>query len=129
MLARMWRKKNTPQLLVGLQACTTTLEISLAVPQKIAYICLITANSLAPANQHQSPSNTKDCFSGSPILLVTAYFSAPVNQNHRIFTIKIPTALIRVFSLPSEISQARAPSSALFSTLSSKLLHNIPQSS
>ena len=32
----MWRKRNTPPLLVGLQACTTTLEISLAVPQKIA---------------------------------------------------------------------------------------------
>jgi hypothetical protein len=24
MLARMWRKRNTPLLLVGLQACTTT---------------------------------------------------------------------------------------------------------
>jgi hypothetical protein len=32
---RMWRKRNTPPLLVGLQAGTTTLEISLAVPQKI----------------------------------------------------------------------------------------------
>ena len=27
--------RNTPPLLVGLQACTTTLEISLAVPQKM----------------------------------------------------------------------------------------------
>jgi hypothetical protein len=35
MLVRMWRKRNTPPLLVGLQAYTTTLEISLAVPQKI----------------------------------------------------------------------------------------------
>jgi hypothetical protein len=35
MLVRIWRKRNTPPLLVGLQACTTTLEISLAVPQKI----------------------------------------------------------------------------------------------
>ena len=26
MLARMWRKRNTPPLLVGLQACATTLE-------------------------------------------------------------------------------------------------------
>jgi hypothetical protein len=31
------RKRNTPPLLVGLQACTTTLEISLAVPQKIGH--------------------------------------------------------------------------------------------
>ena len=35
MLARMWRKRNTPPLLVGLQACTTTLEISLVVPLKL----------------------------------------------------------------------------------------------
>jgi hypothetical protein len=35
MLAKMWRKRNTPLLLVGLQAGTTTLEISSAVPQKI----------------------------------------------------------------------------------------------
>jgi hypothetical protein len=27
MLARMWRKRNTSLLLVGLQACTTTLEV------------------------------------------------------------------------------------------------------
>jgi hypothetical protein len=32
---RMWRKRNTLTLLVVLQAGTTTLEISLAVPQKL----------------------------------------------------------------------------------------------
>jgi hypothetical protein len=37
MLARMWRKRNTPPLLVGLQAGTTTLESSLVVPQKIKH--------------------------------------------------------------------------------------------
>jgi hypothetical protein len=37
MLARMWRKSNTPPLLVGLKACTTTLEVSLEVPQKIGH--------------------------------------------------------------------------------------------
>ena len=37
MLVRMWRKRNTPPLLVGLQAGTTTLEISLAVPLKIGH--------------------------------------------------------------------------------------------
>jgi hypothetical protein len=35
MLVRMWRKRNTPPLMVGLQAGTTTLEISLAVPEII----------------------------------------------------------------------------------------------
>jgi hypothetical protein len=40
MLVRMWRKRNTPPLLVGLQAGTTTLESSLAVPQKIGHITL-----------------------------------------------------------------------------------------
>jgi hypothetical protein len=38
MLARMWRKRNTPPLLVGLQAGTTTLEVSLEVPQKLDII-------------------------------------------------------------------------------------------
>jgi hypothetical protein len=37
MLARMRRKRNTPPLLVGLQACTTTLEVSLVVPQIIGH--------------------------------------------------------------------------------------------
>jgi hypothetical protein len=32
MQGRIWRKRNTPPLLVGLQAGTTILKISLAVP-------------------------------------------------------------------------------------------------
>jgi hypothetical protein len=36
MLARMWRK-NSPPLLVVLHSGTTTLEISLALPQKIGH--------------------------------------------------------------------------------------------
>jgi hypothetical protein len=34
---RIWRKRSTYPLLVELQAGTTTLEISLAVPQKIKH--------------------------------------------------------------------------------------------
>jgi hypothetical protein len=34
MLVRMLRKTNIPPLLVGLQVGTTTLEISLVLPQK-----------------------------------------------------------------------------------------------
>jgi hypothetical protein len=37
MLARRWKKMNTPPSLVGLQAGTTTLEINLVVPQKIGH--------------------------------------------------------------------------------------------
>jgi hypothetical protein len=42
MVARMWRKRDTPPLLVGLQAGglqagTTTVEISLAVPLKFGH--------------------------------------------------------------------------------------------
>ena len=37
MVARMWRKRNTPPLLVGLQAGTNTLKISLAIPEKIRH--------------------------------------------------------------------------------------------
>ena len=35
MLARMWRKRNTPPLLVGLQADTTTLGISFQFLRKL----------------------------------------------------------------------------------------------
>jgi hypothetical protein len=35
MLERMWRKRNTTPLLLGLKTGTTTLEINLEVPQKI----------------------------------------------------------------------------------------------
>jgi hypothetical protein len=37
MLVRLWRKRNTPPLLVGLQAGTTTLQVSMVVPQKIGH--------------------------------------------------------------------------------------------
>jgi hypothetical protein len=37
MLARMWRNRNTNPLLVGLKAGTTTLEVSLVVPQEIGH--------------------------------------------------------------------------------------------
>jgi hypothetical protein len=40
MLARIWSKRNIPPLLVGLQACTTTLEISLAIPQELIIVVL-----------------------------------------------------------------------------------------
>jgi hypothetical protein len=35
MMARMWRKRNTPPSLVGLQTGATSLEINLKFPQKI----------------------------------------------------------------------------------------------
>jgi hypothetical protein len=38
MLIRMWEKRNTPSFLVGLQAGSTTLEISLVVLQEIKHI-------------------------------------------------------------------------------------------
>jgi hypothetical protein len=46
MLVRMWRKRNTPPLLEGLQACTTTLEISLVVPEKLDIV--LSENSVIP---------------------------------------------------------------------------------
>jgi hypothetical protein len=49
-LERMWRKKNIPPLLVGLQADTATVEISLAVPQKTG--CSITGRSSSTPPGH-----------------------------------------------------------------------------
>jgi hypothetical protein len=35
MLEKMWRKRSTPPLLVGLQTGTTTLEMKLEIAQKV----------------------------------------------------------------------------------------------
>jgi hypothetical protein len=35
MLVRMWRKRNIAALMMGLKTSITTLEIKLAIPQKI----------------------------------------------------------------------------------------------
>ena len=56
-MVRMWRKGNTPPLLVGLQACTTTLEISLAVPQKIGHS---TAGGSRNTSRWHIPTGNKD---------------------------------------------------------------------
>jgi hypothetical protein len=37
MLARMWRKRNTPPFLVGVQIGATTLEVSLEAPHNIGH--------------------------------------------------------------------------------------------
>jgi hypothetical protein len=41
-------ERNTPPLLVGLQALTTTLEISLAVPQKIGHSTIRKPSNTTP---------------------------------------------------------------------------------
>jgi hypothetical protein len=56
MLAWMLRKRNTPPLLVGFQDCTTTLEISMAVSQKIGH-------STTGGSSNTSPGHiTRTCF-------------------------------------------------------------------
>ena len=40
MLARMWSNRNTTLVLVGVQTCTTIMEINLAVSQKTVGIDL-----------------------------------------------------------------------------------------
>ena len=56
----MWRKRKTPPLLVGLQACTTTLEISLAFPQKILDDPAIPLLGIYPED---APTGKKDTYS------------------------------------------------------------------
>ena len=61
MLARMWRKRNTPPLLVELQAYTTTLEISLAFPQKTGHSTIWgSAITLLGSYPEDAPTCNKD---------------------------------------------------------------------
>jgi hypothetical protein len=45
MLERMWGKGNTPPLLVGIQNCTTTLQVNLVLSQK-------SGNSFTPRSSY-----------------------------------------------------------------------------
>ena len=54
----MWRKRNTSPLLVGLQIGTTTLEISLAVPQKT---CNLTSKRSCYTTPGHLPSDFPAC--------------------------------------------------------------------
>ena len=70
MLARMWRKRNTPPLLLGLQACTTTLEVSLAVPQK-------NEHSITRRSSNTSPGHIpKDVSTGNKNTCSTMFIAA-----------------------------------------------------
>jgi len=57
MLVRMWRNRNTLSLLVGLQAGTATLKISLEVPQKIGHCTTWGPSYTTPENIPKRCSN------------------------------------------------------------------------
>jgi hypothetical protein len=57
MLVKMWKKRNTSPLLVGLQAGTTTREISLMVPQKIGHSITLGPTDTNPGPIPQNFSN------------------------------------------------------------------------
>jgi hypothetical protein len=57
----MWRKRNTSPLLVGLQACATTLEISLAVPQKIGHSSTGRSSNTSPGPEDVPTGNKDTC--------------------------------------------------------------------
>jgi hypothetical protein len=67
------RKKNTPPLMLGLQAGTTTLEISLAVPWKTGHSILTQdpAIPLLVIYPKDAPTYNKDTFS---TMFITSIF-------------------------------------------------------
>jgi hypothetical protein len=68
----MWGKGNTPPLLVGLQACTTTLEITLVVPQKIRHCTTGRSSNTSPGIYPEDvPTCKKDTCS---IMFIAALF-------------------------------------------------------
>jgi hypothetical protein len=58
MLVRIWRKRSTPLFLVGLQGGTTTLEISVATPQKIGHSTIRRSCNSSPGD---IPGNVPNC--------------------------------------------------------------------
>jgi hypothetical protein len=78
MLASMWRKRNTPPLLVGLQACTTTLEISLAVLQKTGHSTTGGSCNLLGIYPEYVPTGKKDSCS---TMFIAALFIRARSRN------------------------------------------------
>jgi hypothetical protein len=61
MLVRIRRNRNTPPFLVGLQAGTTTLEISLVVHQKIGHSTTRRSSNTSPEHMlEDAPTFNKD---------------------------------------------------------------------
>jgi hypothetical protein len=60
MLVRMWRKRNTLPLLVGLQAGTTTVEISMAVSQEIGQSAIPGPSYTTPGHIPQDAPTYKE---------------------------------------------------------------------
>jgi hypothetical protein len=57
----MWRKRNTPPLLVGLETGTTTLKISLLIPQIIGHSTTSGPNYTTPGHiPKNAPTYNKD---------------------------------------------------------------------
>jgi hypothetical protein len=56
----MWRKRSTPPLVVELQAGTTTLEISMSVPQKIGHSITSGSRNTSPGHPEDVPTGKKD---------------------------------------------------------------------
>jgi hypothetical protein len=73
MLVRMWRKRNTPPLLVGLQAGTTTLEISLMAPQKIEHSATGRSSNTTPHPEDAPTCNKDTC---STMFIATLFIMA-----------------------------------------------------
>jgi hypothetical protein len=81
MLARMWIKRNTPSLLVGLQACTTTMEDSLKFPQKIGHNTTAISSNNSPEHIPEDiPTGNKDICSTvfiAPLFIIARSWKEP----------------------------------------------------
>jgi hypothetical protein len=83
MLARMWRKRNTPPLLVGLQAGTTTLEISLTVPQKIDIVLTTGESSYNTLGIYPKDAPTYNKDTCSSMFIAALFIIARIWKQHR----------------------------------------------
>jgi hypothetical protein len=93
MLARMWGKRNTPPLLVGLQAVTTTLEVHLAVPQKIGH-----SNTRGSCNTSPGHIYPEDVPTGKKDTCSTMFIACQYCNKWSIENICYGSTIIEIFS-------------------------------
>jgi hypothetical protein len=87
MLVRIWSKGNTPQLLVGVQTCTDTMDINMMVPPKVQI------------HQHQGPATS-----------LMGIYPKEVSPYHK--DICSTMFIVAVFKIVRNWKQTRCPSTA-----------------
>ena len=98
MLVRLQRKRNTSPLLVGLQTDTTTLEISLAIPQKTGHSTTWRSSYSTSGHIPQRHSNKQQRYMHHNVHNSSIYISQKLEKTKMSFSRWMDTKIVEYYS-------------------------------